>query len=234
MSMDQNDTPNVDLNSLFADAPTDEGQRKVSGKTVPTGTYLVHFGGAKAKFSQGGTPTARPWAQIKEGQDGTVGELVSADLYLAPSLTTFEDGVKQAKTPEKLKEQAAAVQKNLNRIARIGQFGLNRPTDLTSQQALDVYTEQFGQNGGFDAIIEIRESTEMYQGVESIRNKFVWESMAALTDIADDKKLAAAGKTALDEARAKIEKKNAVLRKNAPKTGTAAAGSRPSPESLFS
>ena len=236
--MDQRDSGNeFDYNSVFGGAaPTDEGDRKVSGKTVPSfPLYVVHVGGAKEGYSrQKGTPFVRPWMLIKEGPDGTVGDLVSDDLYLSVSKTTNVDGIDEVKSPEKFKDDATALVRKLNRIARIGGFPCAKPTGF-DKESLGGYASQFSGLGGqgFDAIIEIRETTEEYESVKRTRNRIIWESMAALTDEADAKKLK--GKTALEEARLKIAERNAAAAKRAggAKSGTAGATSRANPEALF-
>lgn len=222
-----------DYNAVFAGATTEEAERKVSGKTVPSfPLYVVHVGGAKHFFTQKkGTPGVRPYVIIKEGLDGTEGTLVSDDLYLSVSQTTEEDGVQVPKTPEKFAADADNLVRKLNKIARIGNFGQNVPKGYDAT-ALETYAAQFGANGGFDAILEIREVTETYEGVTRTRNRIVWESMAAPGDPADAKKAQKAGLDALGEARAKIAERNKAA--TGPKSGTAAATQRTNPASLFS
>lgn len=241
--MDQNDTPykadpsqgnGFDFNAVFANATQAEAERKVSGKTVPSfPLYVVHFGGAKAGFTaKKGSPYVRPWCLIKAGLDGTEGTLVSDDLFLSVSPNTMEDGVSVPKTSEKFHEDADRLVKILNKIARVGGFGQAHPRSYDKND-LDVYATQFAGVGeqGFDAIVEIREVTEEWEGNKRTRNRIIWESLASPNDAADAKKLAAQGKTALDEALLKIADRNKAA--GAAKTGTAGATSRTSPEALF-
>lgn len=226
-----------DYEGVFSGATTEEAERRVSGKTVPSfPLYVVHFGGAKAGYStKKGTPFVRPYLHIRAGLDGTAGDIVSDDLYLSVSKTTTDDdNIVQRKSAEKFKEDAERLVMILNKIARVGGFGKAHPAGY-DKTSLDAYAEQFaGPNEqGFDAIVEIRETTEEFEGRKRTRNRIIWESLAALDDPADAKKLRAAGKTALDEALLKIEERNAAEQKKA-KSGTAGSTSRTDPTTLFS
>lgn len=233
--MDGRDTqvPAFDYAAVFgrSNVPTEEVDRKVSGKTVPTGTYIVTAKGAKAFFSgQKGTPGVRPFVLVKEGVDGTEGVLVSDDLYLSPSPTVEEDGVTVKKTAEKFTKDADDLIRKLNRIGRILSFGQNQPANY-SQTGLETYAAQFACNKDF--VVEIREVTETYQGQERTKNRIVWESAAALTDPADSKKAQKAGLNAEGEAREKIAERNKREAAQAVKTGTAGTTSRQNPRELF-
>lgn len=238
---DPNDVPSdpsrggFDYNAAFANATTEEAETKVSGITIESfGYYIVHFGGAKAAFKSTGVPSVRPWSQVREGPTGTVGHFLSDDLgnpFIAPSPTTEVDGVKVKKDAATYAKQGDVIQKLLNKVARVGEFQSSHPTDLNSLAALEAYAKQFeGRNGeGFDAIIEVSTEKNEYQGNTTFRNRIKWDSMRAFTDPAVGKEFA--GKTALEEARAKIAERN--KRNAGAKTGTAGATSRPSPESMF-
>lgn len=217
-----------DYNNAFAGVQEDAvGEREVSGAVVPSfGYYVVHFGGAKAKFSKSGIPDVRPWCKVVAGLSGTEGTLVSDSIgspfkgvpMIAPNPTTTDDaGVVTKKAPALLQEQAQVITKILNQIAKVGRFALARPRDFNSLEALSAYAGQFEANGGFDAIVEI--AYEPARGGYGERNRIKWESIAALDDPAQTKQFA--GKTALEEAKAKIEARSAAAGK--PKVGGKAA-----------
>lgn len=212
-----------DYNDAFAGATEAVPERKVSGAVVPGfGYYLVHFGGARVGFKKTGIPSVRPWCQIKEGPEGTQGVLVSDDIgnpFIAPSPTEEVDGVRQHKTSEKLSKQAGEIQGILNRVAKVGRFVQTRPNDLNSAESLEAYAGQFGANGGFDAVVEI--GYEASKDGYPERNRIKWGSIAGLDDPAQTKQFA--GKTAAEEARAKIAAKNAGTKTNAPRAVAKAA-----------
>ena len=212
-----------DYNDAFVGATEEVPERKVSGTVVPSfGYYVVHFGGGKASFKKTGVPSVRPWCQIKEGPAGTENVMVGDDLgnpFIAPSAFEEIDGVRQAKSREKITKQANAIQEILNRVGKVGNFVQTRPTDLNDIHSLEAYAEQFGANGGFDAVVEI--GYEASKDGYPERNRIKWASMAKLDDPASTKQFA--GKTALEEARAKIEARNASAKGPRPKAVAKAA-----------
>lgn len=187
-----------------------EDEAKVGGQTIPTFPhYIVHFESAKGGFTKGAkkTPLARVVAKVVEGLDGTDGERVFDDLFLRVSKTEtiYEDGqaIDVPKDPQDYAEHVESFQKRLNKIARVGEFSKAFPSG-TGLDAINLYAEQFGVKGGFDAVVEIREQTDKYQGTERRRNRIVWESLRAFDDPATKNGRRRGYKSAVEEARAEI------------------------------
>lgn len=178
-----------------------EDAPSVSGETIPSFPhYVVRFYPGKGGFTRTkNTPMSRNQAEVLEGPSGSVGERIFDDLFLRVSKTTQKDGVTIPKSAEDYRDNVEAFQKKLNKIARVGKFHMVTPV-APVQDALDGYAKQFA----FDAIVEIRESTDTYQGVTRTRNRIIWESLRALDDPASSRK-AKPGTTSLDWARMKIE-----------------------------
>ena len=183
-----------------------EDAPSVSGETLPTFPYyLVHFDKGKGGFTKGEkkTPVARTSCTISGGPEDTEGERVFDDLFLRVSKTTQENGLVVPKSEKKYKEDCGNFQRKLNKIARVGKFATAFP-QAPIEDAIEAYAKQFEVGGGFDGVVEIRESTETYKGVTRTRNRIIWESLRALDDPAVSRK-AKPGMSALDEAREKIE-----------------------------
>jgi len=222
-SPDSGNGAEFDYNNAFAGLGDEAAQREVGGTAVPAfGYYVVHFGGAKARFNKNGVPDVRPWCKVKQGLSGTEGTLVTdsigspfkgAPLIGISPTYKDEDGTVQKRTPKELADRAEVINKLLNRIAKVGKFVQARPSNLNSQESLDAYAAQFEANGGFDAIVEI--AYEPARGGYGERNRIKWESIAALDDPAQTKQFA--GKTALQEAEAKIAARLEAAAKGKPK-----------------
>lgn len=195
----------LDYESVFGNPTEETAEVRIAGGTVPFFSYyIVHFDGASPAFSKKkGTPSARAAVTIKGGPAGTEGKKVFDDRYLTVSRTEEVDGVTQRKSEEDFQADCKRLQKTLNLIAKVGKFTRPWPADF-SKEAMVHYAKLWSANGGFDAIVEISERKEVYQGSEQKRNRINWDSLRAFTDPALDAKLAAAGKTALDEAKAAI------------------------------
>lgn len=204
---------------VYTDEPDDyaggedagEDAPRVSGQTVQSFPYYIfHFNagkGGEAKKKK--TPLARVGGFIKGGPEGTEDSPVFDDLYLKVSKTRMEDGVEVPKEAADYEDDKTAFQKKLNKIARIGKFGKAFPVDR-SKDAVNAYAEQFKAADGFDCIIEIRESTDTYEGVTRSRNRIIFESMRAVDDPPTKQGLKKGYKTALEEAEAMIAAANKV------------------------
>lgn len=179
-----------------------EDAPKISGQTVPTSPFyhVRGFLGKGGQTKKAKLAVARVGVEILNGPAGTVGERVFDDLFLTVKRTTNESGVEVPKDEDTYEEQRQRLFKTLNKIARVGKFGRTFPVG-PSVEAIDAYAKQFEQ--GFEGIIEIRESTDEYEGVKRLRNRLVFESLRALDDPAVSKK-AKPGTTAKDEAYEKI------------------------------
>jgi hypothetical protein len=192
---------------------------KISGQTIPTFQfYRVKFHPGKGGLSRGAkkTPLARIHGEILDGPEGTVGERVFEDMYLRVSKTTTENGLEVPKSEKDYDEDCGNFQYRLNKIARVGKFESIRPT-APVEEALTAYAQQFD----FEAIIEIRESSDTWQGVTRMRNRFIWESLRGIDDPAITKK-AKPGTTALQEATEKIEAADKAAAMRAGKDGRTA------------
>lgn len=205
----QNSPSGIDPADAYAWAgwSDDEGERKVTTKGVPAFPfYVLHVDKAEAAYTTGAAkmPLARLAATVKEGPVDTLGRKVFFDIFLDISPNTVaEDGItKIAKTDAELSEGYRRLDHVFNRLARIGKFAMKRPASRAKVH-LDQYVGQFN-GGGFDFIADVR------QDKNTGRNSVWPDSLAALDDPAFDKKLAAQGKKALDEARAEIEKVNKI------------------------
>ena len=189
----------------------DEGERQVTKKGVPAfPLYVLHVDKAELRYTTGAAkmPLAAITATVKEGPTETIGRKVFFDSFLDISLNTVaEDGqTKVPKTQAELDKGYANLNENFNRIARVGKFVSKRPLSK-SKIHLEQYCNQFGSVGGFDCIADVRVDKN------SGRNSVWLKSLAALDDPADDKKLRAQGRTAIEEARIEIEKVNAIASK---------------------
>lgn len=187
----------------------DEGERKVSKKGVPSfPLYGLHVEKAELRYTKGGTPIGALAATVKFGPPDTAGRKVFFDMFLDVSPITYaEDGqTKIPKTEAEKEEGYARLNKIFNRVARIGKFALKRPHS-TAKVHLEEYLSQFGSGGGFDCIADVKLDADYG------RNSVWMESLAAFDDPADDKKLRAQGKTALEEAQIAVEKEVAKAQK---------------------
>ena len=198
----------------------------VSGQTIPSfGYYHLRFVNGKGAISSGKakSPMARLQAVVVNGPDGTVGERLFDDLYLRVSKTTTEDGVAVPKDADTYTEHCEKFQHTLNKIARIGSFELSHPT-AAAVEALDAYAQQFGVkgDGGFDAICEVSESTDTWQGVTRTRNRIRLQSLRALDDPAIGKRMAP-GTSAQEESIIKVNERNTVMAARAGGSGRTAA-----------
>lgn len=226
---------------VYTDEPDDyvggedagEDAPRVSGQTVPSFPYyLFHFSagkGSEAKKKK--TPLARVGGTVKAGPDGTEDSPVFDDLYLKVSKTTMDNGCEVPKDAQDYEDDKKSFQKKLNKIARVGKFGKAFPVDR-SKDAVNAYAEQFKAGEGFDCIIEIRESTDTYEGVTRTRNRIVFESMRALDDPPTKAGLKKGYKTALEEAEAMIAAANKVSAGKAQGAGRTAGSVTRKPGSL--
>lgn len=222
------------VNQPAADVPVDDGWQeqfagaedagedapKVGGQTIPSFPYYFIKGiSGKAGFTKKKqSPVIRPGMQIVNGPDGTIGETVFDDLYLLINRTTQVEGVEVPKDAEEYAEQVKKNLKKLNKIARVGKFGQAHPLN-GSKTALETYAKQFES---FPlSVVEIRESTETYEGNTRTRNRIIWESLRAVDDPASSKK-AKPGTTAGQEAEAAIEAANKAAANKAGKDGRTA------------
>ena len=209
-----------------------EDPAKISGQTVPSfGFYGVHFFTGKGGFTkQKKSPTVRIGATITAGPAGTVDTIVWDDLYLLVSKTKTEKvGDQLVESPKDATDFADDVEarnKKLNKLARVGKFGQAAPANA-SKTALDAYAAQFeGINkAGFDGVVEIRESTEEYQGVSRTRNRIILESLRAPDEPATKAGQKKGFKTAADEMLAMIEAADATAARKAGKGDGRTAGS---------
>lgn len=205
---------------------------KVSGQTVPSfGFYGVHFFAGKGGFTKNKkSPTVRFGATITAGPAGTGDTIVWDDLYLLVSKTKTEKvGEQVVESPKDAGDFADDVKsrnQKLNKLARVGKFGQAAPVN-GSKAALDAYAAQFeGINkAGFDGIVEIRESTEEYQGVSRTRNRIILESLRANDEPATKAGQKKGFKDAASEMLAAIEAADAVAAKKAGKGDGRTAGS---------
>jgi hypothetical protein len=188
-----------------------EGETKIRGTLVESFEfYVVRFENLeyRAPNKPGVVPSGTARALILKGPSGTVGERVFGDFYLGVGRTEStgekvgDTWVKVPKSAEKFAEQTTAFQQLCNRIGRIGQLTIVR---LPSQEESLLKRYCLGWAKGFDAIIPIRIDKRR----DPARNTFAWEGIRGLADPAHDKKLKAAGKTAIEEAEQRIAERNA-------------------------
>lgn len=198
---------------------TPEPNREVGYEPVPRfPMYHVRFEGASSGFTKNkGSAFTRPTAVILAGPEGTVGRLVSDDIYFSVSDTTRDKktGVERPKTEA---ERIAAIDETRKTLKRIAvQLDLDRtvPSSLT-EDGLRLYAAGFS---GKEAIVAIRVDKGNAQFPP--KNRIVWRSLASPHGPA-----AKGDGTALEEAIAAIEKFNTKQKtSNAAKTvaGTKAA-----------
>ena len=213
----------------------EEDAPRTSDQTIPQFPYYVvrfNFGRGRV-IGKTEMPLAGVGAVIKEGPEGTIGERVFDDLFLKISEMKTVDGVRVEKSAEEFKKGTDFLTKIFNKVARIGKFPKAYPTDFPgdSKTKADCYAKQFEATGGFDAIIEVTERADSYRGGGARKNRFDWLSMRALDDPAHLKR-SAAGSSALDEAREKIEAANKVLIAKASKDGQTAGSVSRKPGTL--
>lgn len=209
-----------------------EGEASILGETLPAFPYyVVRFDRGKGGFTRGEkhTPVARVSCKVVEGPSDSVGARVFDDIFLRVSKTTTENGLVVPKSAKQYQEDVQASHERLNRIARVGKFAVAKP-QAPNEDAIDAYAQQFG-NPGFDAVLQLLESTDTYNNVTRTKNRIWWKNLRALDDPAIGRK-AKPGQSALDQAREKIEEANKAAAARNPNAGRTASSVSRKPGSL--
>jgi hypothetical protein len=168
---------------------------------------------AKAREAkQGATPSGRVGVKVIEGLDGTVDTRLFDDLYLGVSTEKNSDeigpngrSIRVPKTAEEIAKSTTFFQHTLNRLAHALGLALKRPQSR-AQGALEAYLAQFEGENLPAFIVEV--GIEPGRNGGASRNRIKWDTARNPMEPAVDKKLAAAGKTALDEARQRIAERD--------------------------
>ena len=187
----------------------DEPDREVGYDPVPRfDMYHVKFQGAGSGFSKDkGTPYVRPTAVVVNGPQGTVGRIISDDIYLRVSDTIREkdkttgEVTERPRTPDEREKAVDEIRKTLKRIAV--RLKLDRPVPPSlSEEGLKAYAVGFTDK---EAILAIR--VEKARGDYPARNRIIWRSIAAPND--PPSKGTDKYATAREESQALIDKWNA-------------------------
>ena len=199
-------------------------EAKVSGQVIaPFQFYIVApFKAALKELKAGRTPAGRIGVKVLDGLTGTVGERLFDDLYLGVSLEKYGDevgpngqAIKQPKTAAEVAKSTTYFQHSLNRLAKALDLPLKRPVNK-SEGALETYLSQFDGADRPAFVVEI--GIEPGRNGGAARNRIKWDTARNVSEPALDKKLAAQGKTALDEAKQRISERNAAASKKGAST----------------
>jgi hypothetical protein len=185
----------------------DESERQVGFDPLPKGKYLMRPVRAIGDLSrEKKSPFCKPTCEVVKGAGDTVGRRVfdAGGIYFKAAPTSYNRRTKQQETldPVALKKKRKARNDLLTRIARRIGLKMDHPPNF-QQQGCEVYAAQFEQEGLNDFIIDLK----VEKGLDGVmRNRFVWESIAAPSDEMKNSAGEATGKTALQDLEESIEK----------------------------
>lgn len=191
---------------------TEESERQVGFDPIPAFSYYVLKPiRAFAGETQAGAPRVAPQVEVLEGPEGTVGRKVldMGGIYFSASdsrrAKKNEQGDEFGRVP-RTEDEIVKARKNLRgsllRIQNQLKLSVGFPASF-APAAIEVYAEQFENAQPFVAEILNRLGTD---GVR--RNSINWYSVAALDAPVKDSNGKPTGKSAVEEAREKIEVRN--------------------------
>ena len=202
----------------------EEAERQVGFDPVPQFSYYVLKPiRAFAGFTKAGAPRVAAQVEILEGPEGTIGRKVldMGGIYFAASdsrrAKKNENGDEFNRVP-RTDDEIAKARKNLKgsllRIQNHLKLAVGFPVSF-AEAALEVYAEQFENAQPFVAEIANRVGNDSVR-----RNSINWYSIAALDAPVKDSNGKPTGKSALEEAREKIEARDKQGGKKRPRGST--------------
>lgn len=155
------------------------------------GFYHFRLTGAKAGFTQKGSPYVRVGVEVVNGPKGTVGRKAMDDIYLSasPETTDKDTGQKRSRSSKEIAEAQSFIFSTLNRLAQELRLDIKLPA---SPLTLESMTEWAAQLENCEVIMGARPRKDF----TSLR----WRSVRALDSAMTDAKGKATGKTALEAA----------------------------------